>query len=121
MDGKYYIVTVKTDGTLEKHVYTSPFLDRSDVNKLMNNRLSEIVRVKPHPELGFAFLCDDMGKVDQMPENIIGTLLYGNPQDWISGDIHIGTLILPEPDAEPDFFALNETQLEVLYRMLLPF
>lgn len=46
------------------------------------------------------------GKIIGLSENSLATALYGNPYDAIVGNVCFGSIENPDPNAEPDIYAL---------------
>lgn len=61
---------------------------------------------------------DDNGKIYHKPVNVLATLLYGNPADFIVGDAVLGWTN-PLEDVEPDIYPIPMRLCSKLYETLI--
>lgn len=95
-------------------------IDRNDQYVALNDLYAfcgcdtiQIVRTGIHPQ--WLMCLDDNGKILNKDVNILASILYDNPYDFIVGDVVVGTRYSPNPNDEPDLFCMsNDDAAEIV-------
>lgn len=111
---KYYTITLKPDMTAVVHTHKALDLELPFMQEQVHGYI-EIVgaNIPVHPSSrNIRMIINEDGKCQKLPINTLGTAMYGNPYDVIVGDVVICSTYNPDPDAEPDVYAMCREEYE---------
>lgn len=101
----YNSIVLKTDGTVKVFARDDYQFTLEELYELTSCDTIQILRSSVP---GLLLCIDDNGKILDKPINPLGTVLYAPQYDYIVGDVLIGTDFSPNPNDEPDIYALDE-------------
>lgn len=100
----YKSVILKTDGSIQT-------IDKEDYNfsldELYKQADCDTIQIIRANIPGLLMCLDDNGKILGKELNPLATLLYAPEYDCIVGDVVLGTDFSPNPNDEPDIYALD--------------
>lgn len=100
----YKAIVLKTDGTVKVFPRDDYQFTLQELYELTSCDTIQIIRSSVP---GLLLCIDDNGKMLDKPLNPLGTVLYAPEYDYIVGDVLIGTDFSPNPNDEPDIYALD--------------
>lgn len=123
MKKEYAVIVIKTDDTVQLIGLDDYHLNLQQLYAWTCCDTIQIVRLASLLYNPYALMCiDDNGKVLNKPLNLLATLLYGQyPNDFIVGDVVIGTSWTDNKFDEPDIYALKYDEALKIYKMLIDF
>ena len=110
----YFTITIKPDMTAEVHTHKNLEMGLSFLQKQVGGYIQIVpARLPKTPSVkGLQLVLNEEGKLIGLPYNKLATVLYGNPYDDIVGDVLICSSYNPDPDAEPDVYAMCKSQFD---------
>lgn len=117
---KYYTITLKPDMTAVVHTHKTLDLELPFLQEQVGGYI-EVVSAglaRNSSMASLRMIINEDGKYLNLPVNVLGTVLYDAPCDVIVGNVLICSTYNPDPDAEPDTYALCQSQYDVVMKWI---
>ena len=109
---KYFTITLKSNMTAVVHTHKSPDLDLSFLQEQVGGYI-EVIQAYFHrnPSMrDLRMVVNEEGQCHYYPINALGSFLYDGT--IVVGDVVICSTYNPDPDAEPDIYAMRQSQFD---------
>lgn len=115
---KYVLFQIKTDNSISViENGESADVELSRLRELVGGHIDIVTPSALRDVDPFAVMViDDEGKMKYKEHNSLATVLYGNPFDFVVGDVVIGTRFNVDPFAVPDVYAIDQVRSERIKR-----
>lgn len=115
----YQTIIINAENEIKVKDYETPSVPLKDLQDAVGGHI-EFVPCDLLKALDpFLLIClDDEGKIKEKPVNGLASVLYGNPFDFIVGDVVLLSRFNPDPLAEPDAYAIDEKTADRIISLL---
>lgn len=112
----FKLIKLTTTNEIEVIDRNDQYVDLHELYALCGCDTIQIVGVGVHPQ--WLMCLDDNGKILNKDVNLLASILYNNPYDFIVGDVVVGTRFTPNPNDEPDLFCMSNDDADEIVRAL---
>lgn len=113
---EFKLIKLTTTNEIEVIDRNDQYVDFHELRALCGCDTIQIVGASAYPQ---CLMCiDDEGKIFHKDVNLLASILYSNPYDFIVGDVVVGTRISPNPYDEPDLFCMCSADADVIVNAL---
>ena len=115
---KYAYIKITPNGEIKLVKKETHYFSLDELHKEVECNTIQIVKPQDTAFRDLLMVIDDDGKLKGRPVNMLGTLIYNNPLDFLVGNVIIGTSFSENITDEPDVFAMPIEIAEKLKKLL---